>query len=136
MRLQKHPKGCACSLCADNPAAVDTACALSVSMTIEACCPTREWERRMGALFDTLFPYLEVGGVAAGHLKGAVCQGEAKLFLSKTVRERIDLRRTAEWERQDALAQPVVTVNLISILPVALTEETLAGIVRNALSGG
>ena len=134
MRLEKHPKGCGCALCGGIPA-IDSSTALSVSLTVDAASTPREWEERMKALFDALFPYMEAGGVAAGHLKGAVCLGEARLFLSKTVRDGIDVRSSPEWARQKAIAHPTVTVNLISIFPAALTEKTMEALVRDMLSG-
>jgi len=105
-------------------------------VTAEGAFPPGEWERRVTALFDRLFPCLEIDGVAVGHLKGAVRQGDACLFLSKTLREGIDLHPSAQWGRQKLVARPVVTVNLISVLPVSLTEGQLEGMVREALSAG
>lgn len=135
MKPDKHPKNCACALCGAIPAA-DLSTALSVSLTVDAACPPQEWERRMKTLFDALFPHMEVGGVAAGHLKGAVCLGDARLFLSKTVRERIDLHPGPSWAGQEVIARPTVTVNLISVLLTALTEEAMEALVRDMLSGG
>lgn len=134
MKLNKHPKSCACALCAGIPA-IDSSTALSVSLTADAACPPQEWERRMKALFDALFPHMEVGGVAAGHLKGAVCLGDARLFLSKTVREGVDLHPSPAWGRQETIACPAVTVNLISVLPAALTEQAMEALIREILNG-
>ena len=133
MKLDQHPKNCACALC--GAIAADFSTALSVSLTVDAACPPQEWERRMKALFDALFPYMEVGGAAAGHLKGAVCLGDARLFLSKTVREGIDLHPSPAWAGQEVVARPAVTVNLISLFPAALTEKAMEALVRDMLSG-
>lgn len=133
MKLEKHPEGCGCALCGGVPA-IDSSTALSVSLAVDAACPPQEWENRMRALFDALFPYMEAGGVAAGHLKGALCLGDARLFLSKTVREGIDIHSSPAWARQEAIARPTVTVNLISVFPTALTEKTMEALVRDMLS--
>lgn len=134
MNLDKHPKNCACALCGAIPAA-DLSTALSVSLTVDAACPPQEWEHRMKTLFDALFPHMEVGGTAAGHLKGAVCLGDARLFLSKTVREAIDLHPNPVWAGQEVIARPTVTVNLISVFPITLTEEAMEALARDILSG-
>lgn len=135
VKLEGHPENCACALCGAGPA-IDTSTALSVSLTVHAARTPQEWAERLKNLFDLLFPYMEVGGVAAGHLKGAVCQGDACLFLSKTVREGIDLHPSPAWARQEVVAHPAVTVNLISVFPTALTEKTMEALVRDALSEG
>lgn len=134
MKLERHPENCACALCGGT--VIDTSTALSVSLTAEAARTPLEWENRMKALFDVLFPCMEVGGAAAGHLKGAVCLGDARLFLSKTVRNGIDLHPSPAWGRQEMVARPTVTVNLISVFPTALTEQRMEELVRDALSDG
>lgn len=131
----EHGEDCTCPLCRGASTAGDPA-ALSVRLTVEEAFPPGEWERRMTALFDRLFPCLETDGVATGHLKGAVRQGEACLFLSKTLFEGIDLHPSAQWGQRELVEQPTVTVNLISVLPVCLTEEQLEAMVRETLSAG
>lgn len=131
----EHGEDCGCPLCRGASAADDPA-ALSVRLTAGGAYPPGEWERRMTVLFERLFPYLEADGVAIGHLKGAVRQGDDCLFLSKTLQEGIDLHASAQWGQRELVERPVVTVNLISVLPVPLTGGQLEAMVREALSAG
>lgn len=130
----EHGEHCSCPLC--RGASAGEPAALSVRVTAGESFPPAEWERRVTALFDRLFPCLELDGVAVGHLKGAVCQGEVSLFLSKTLREGIDLHPSPQWEGQRLVERPVVTVDLISALPVSLTQGQLEAAVREAISAG
>lgn len=132
-----HPHGCTCEHCAgDHHHYYGEETALSVSLTAPAAYPPAEWERRMAALFERLFPLMELDGVAAGHLKGAVCAGEAKLFLSQTMPADLRLQRTPAWAAAEVIPQPTVTVNFISILPTGLTQDELRQAVEESVEIG
>lgn len=81
--------------------------------------------RSLRSLFQELAPLAMTDGMILGHFKSAIQSGEAVYALSATRADALDEAFNEAWSRLDCLTGGAVTVNLMSVVPVAITQEQL-----------
>lgn len=87
-------------------------------------------------LFAETAPKVMTCGVVIGHFKGAIQCGEAVYALSVTREDVIDETTNPAWDALKVLENFTVTVNFLSILPCAVTEEELETALEQLQTGG
>lgn len=82
-------------------------------------------EDHLHKLFQEIAPLATIEGVILGHFKGAIFSGDGVYALSSTRANVFDETATPQWNALETLSGGTVTVNLLSIVPVSVTQIQL-----------
>lgn len=95
------------------------------------CAVTREdAEEKLRSIFKKLSPKAMVDHVILGHFKGAIRYGGAVFSVSVTREAVLDETSNDAWKDLTILLEGEVTVNLLSVIPVSITEQELKNTIQ------
>ena len=83
-------------------------------------------EEKLRGIFRDFAPKAMTDHVILGHFKGSIQSGEAFFAISVTREDVPDETADERWKSLSFLPEGEVTVNLLTVLPVAVTEQDLA----------
>ena len=98
---------------------------LSIRHRFTAPVARKAAEEKLRTVFRSLSPKAMVDRVILGHFKGAIHCGEAVFAISVTRAEVLDETGNEAWNGLAVLPEGEVTLNLLSVVPVPVTEREL-----------
>ncbi|MDR0874875.1 MAG: hypothetical protein LBN12_01550 [Clostridiales Family XIII bacterium] len=87
-------------------------------------------EQRLKRLFLLLGTMFSDEGMIPGHIKGVCRIEDALCFFSMTRADLVEQTEQCGWERIDAAHSCELTLNILSLRPAQITEETILGILE------
>lgn len=103
---------------------------LSVYLKVNSPMEKVRAEKRFRDLFHKVGKFAMIDHVILGHLKGIIQANEAVFSLSMTREDVLDESQNQKWLESSAFENFEITLNLMSLIPVELTEGMLADIVK------
>ena len=82
-------------------------------------------EEKLRSVFRNFSPKAMVDHVILGHFKGTIRYGESIFAISITREDVLDETDNDAWKALTILPEGQVTVNLLSVVPVSITEREL-----------
>ena len=82
-------------------------------------------EEKLRRIFKDVAPGAMIDHVMLGHLKGAIQSGEGVFAISVTREDILDETANEAWRNLRILREGEITLNLLSVLPVPVTEQEL-----------
>ena len=82
-------------------------------------------EEKLRQIFKDIAPNAMIDYVILGHFKGAIQSGEGVYAISVTREDILDETANEAWRKLNILPEGEITVNLMSVLPIPVTEQEL-----------